>query len=219
MIQFQVFLNEKCLSMFSISYRSSWFLIDKNGPYQCTCSLVALLVLEMIFWPAWSKEKSTFLKCIQVPKHSGYFFLFPFIVLLNITSSITGVIVSISGSSSKWSFFASHIYWNVCNRVPELFRPRMDWFWSFGVFCWKVPRLVVIISAWTNICKRCSIVFHFWQQKNISMISFWGILTCFLRTPVLFSRRSFKKLIDELYECHPTSLRMFLRLLAWFFCE
>ena len=39
-----------------------------------------------------------------------------------------------------WSFLVLHFYGNVCNWIPKLIWPRMDWFWGFllenGFFRW-----------------------------------------------------------------------------------
>ena len=39
-----------------------------------------------------------------------------------------------------WSFLVLHFYGNVCNWIPKVIWPRMDWFWGFllehGFFRW-----------------------------------------------------------------------------------
>ena len=39
-----------------------------------------------------------------------------------------------------WSFLVLHFDWNVCNWIPKVIWPRMDWFWGFllenGFFRW-----------------------------------------------------------------------------------
>ena len=30
-----------------------------------------------------------------------------------------------------WSFLVLHFDWNVCNWIPKVIWPRMDWFWGF----------------------------------------------------------------------------------------
>ena len=85
-----------------------------------------------------------------------------------------------------WSFLVLHFDGNVCNWIPKVIWPRMDWFW---VFCWKMASSVDLISVWTEICKRCSIVFPFWRHQFFSMFSLRGILVCSLKMLVLFSHR------------------------------
>ena len=86
-----------------------------------------------------------------------------------------------------WSFFVLHFYRNVCNWIPKVIWPRMDWF--FWVFCRKMDSFVDFISVWTKFCKNCSIVILFWRHQLFSMFSLRGILVCSLEMLVLFSRR------------------------------
>ena len=98
-----------------------------------------------------------------------------------------------NGSSSAafqvldWSFLVLHFYGNVCNWIPKVIWPRMDWY--FGVFCWKMASLVDFLSVWTKICKNCSIVILFWRHQFFSMFSLRGILVCSSKMLVLLSHR------------------------------
>ena len=85
-----------------------------------------------------------------------------------------------------WSFLVLHFDRNVCNWIPKVISPRMDWFWGF--FCWKMAAFVDLKSVWTETCKKCSIVF-FWRHQFFSMFILRGILVCSLKMLVLFSHR------------------------------
>ena len=51
-----------------------------------------------------------------------------------------------------------------------------DWV-IFGVFCWNMPRFVDLISAWTKICKKWSIiVFLWWHHKLVENNIGWKTL-------------------------------------------
>ena len=77
-----------------------------------------------------------------------------------------------------WSFLVLLFDGNVCNWIPKVIWPRMDWFW---VFCWELASVVDLISVWTESCKRCSIVFLFWRHQIFSMFRLRGILVCSLK--------------------------------------
>ena len=85
-----------------------------------------------------------------------------------------------------WSFLVLHFYGNVCNWIPKVIWPRMDWFWGF---CWKMASFVDFISVWSEICKKCSIVDLFWRHQIFSLFSWRGILVCSLKMLVLLSHR------------------------------
>ena len=87
-----------------------------------------------------------------------------------------------------WTFLVLHFYGNVCNWIPKVIWPRMDWFWGF---CWKMASFVDFISVWTKICTNCSIVILFWRHQIFSMFSLRGILVCSLKMLVLLSHRVF----------------------------
>ena len=70
--------------------------------------------------------------------------------------------VSVVFSVLDWSFLLLHFDGNVCNWIPKVIWPRMDWVW---VFCWKMASFVDFISVWTEIWKKCSTVFLFWRHQ------------------------------------------------------
>ena len=160
--------------------------------------MVVLPNREMCFWPAMTRTKLDFSEmhtsldpgiqkllrhkwrklntaCLLLHCFDGYsclrywneFFLAVFQVL-------------------DWSFLVLLFDGNVCNWIPKVIWPRMDWFW---IFCWKMASFVDFISVWTEICKNCSIVVLFWRHEIFSMFSLRGILVCSLKMLVLFSHR------------------------------
>ena len=154
-----------CLLMFYFVYCNNCILNNVNGACWSTCSLLALRVPEMCFWPAktgenlelfgmhtcvwpnaqiWFRHKwwkvvtaSLLLHCIDCNGCLCYWKEF--------FSAVFQVL--------DWSFLVLHFDGNVCNWIPKGIWPRMDWFWSF---CWKMASFVDFTSVWTEIFKRCS---------------------------------------------------------------
>ena len=67
--------------------------------------------------------------------------LFYFIVLIGtVTSVILKSFFSTVFQVLDWSFLVLHFDGNVCNWIPKVIWPRMDWFWGFllkiGFFRW-----------------------------------------------------------------------------------
>ena len=92
---------------------------DVNGACSCTCSLVALRVPEMCFWPAKTRKSLNFLRCIHVidlvlkygsdiNEGNWLQLLFYFIVLMNIVASVIGMsfFSCVSGFRLKFSRIA-----------------------------------------------------------------------------------------------------------------
>ena len=89
-----------------------------------------------------------------------------------------------------WSFLVLHFDGNVCNWIPKVIWPRMDWFGLIlFFFCWKKASFVDFISVWTEVCKKCSIVILFWPHQIFSMFSLRGSLVCSSKMLVLFGHR------------------------------
>ena len=85
-----------------------------------------------------------------------------------------------------WSFLVLHFAGNVCNWIPKVIWPRMDWFW---VFCGELASFVDFISVWTEFCKNCS-TFFFFDDIKIFQFLIWGIFWSVLwKKLVLFSYR------------------------------
>ena len=86
-----------------------------------------------------------------------------------------------------WRFLVLLFDWNVCNWIPKVIGQRMDWFWGFS---FENDFFVDFISVWTEICKKCSIVFLFWRHQFFSMFRLRGLLVCSLKMLLHFSHRS-----------------------------
>ena len=115
--------------------------------------------------------------------------LFFFILFVNIVCIVVWIeFFSAVGQVFQWSFLALHVFWNVCNWVPQLNWPRNDWFLSYLSDC---ASFFVVMSAWTKICKVCSIVILFQWHELFQVISLRGLLDRFLFVPLLFNHRSF----------------------------
>ena len=71
--------------------------------------------------------------------------LFYFLVLMDIVASVIGMsFFSAVFQVLDWSFLVLHFDGNVCNWIPKVIWPRMDWFWGF---CWKMASFVNLISV------------------------------------------------------------------------
>ena len=85
-----------------------------------------------------------------------------------------------------WSLLVFNFYGNVCNWIPKVIWPRMDWFWGFllknGFFRW-----FHICMDW-NLQQLLNCSF-FWRHQFFSMFSLSGILVCSSKMLVLFSPR------------------------------
>ena len=91
-----------CLLMFYFVYCNNCALKDVSGACSCTCSLVALRVPEMCFWPAKTRKSLNILRCIHVidlvlkygpdiNEGNWLQLLFYFIVLMSIVASVIGM--------------------------------------------------------------------------------------------------------------------------------
>ena len=105
--------------MFYFVYCNNCALKDVNGACYCTCSLVALRVPELCFWPAKTRKSLNFLRCIYVidlvlkygsDMNEGNWLqlLFYFIVLMGIVASVIGMsfFSCVSGFRLKFSRIA-----------------------------------------------------------------------------------------------------------------
>ena len=114
--------------------------------------MVVLPKREMCFWPAETRKKLDFFEMLttlgpgaqKLLRHkwrkmdiASLHFRFvgenSCIVSWNETFSSVGHV-------SGWSFLVLHSCGNVCNWIPKVIWPRMDWFWGFllenGFFRW-----------------------------------------------------------------------------------
>ena len=106
--------------MFYFVYCNNCALKDVSGACSCTCSMVALRVPEMCFWPAKTRSSLNFLRCIHVVDlvlkygsdiNEGNWLqlLFYFIVLMSIVASVIGMsffFSCVSGFRLKFSCIA-----------------------------------------------------------------------------------------------------------------
>ena len=134
-----------CLLMFYFVYRNNCVLNDVNGACWCICSLVALRVPECVsglrrleknielfemhtcLWSGaqiwfrhnWRKlvTASLLLQCIHWYNCLRYWNEF-FAVVYQVLD---------------WSFFVLHFEGNVCNWIPKVIWPLMEWFWGFSL--------------------------------------------------------------------------------------
>ena len=121
------------------------------------------------------KKFLNFLKCIHVidlvlkygsdiNEGNWLQLLFYFIVMIGIVASVIGMsFFSAVFQVLDWSFVVLHFYGNVCNWIPKVIWPRMDWFWDF-----------FLENVWSEICKKCSIVILFWRHQIFRCLV-WGI--------------------------------------------
>ena len=114
--------------------------------------MVALRVLEMCFWPAktrknlelfelhtclspgaqicfWHKWRKLVTACFLLHCIDGY-------SCLRYWNEFFSAVFQVL----DWSFLVFHFDGNVCNWIPKVIWPRMDWFWGFllenGFFRW-----------------------------------------------------------------------------------
>ena len=91
-----------CLLMFYFVYCNNCALKDVKGACWCICSLVALCVPEICFWPAKTRKSLNFLRCIYVidlvlkygsdiSEGNWLQLLFYFILLMGIVASVIGM--------------------------------------------------------------------------------------------------------------------------------
>ena len=135
-----------------------------------------------VFWFMKTLKNLTFWSCIEVldlvlkcfsDVNEGIWIHFSFLILfVNIVCIVDWIeFFSAVGQVFQWSFLALHIFWNVCNWVPKLNWPRNDWFLSSLSDC---ASSFVVMSAWTKICKICSIVILFQWHELFKVISLRG---------------------------------------------
>ena len=86
-----------------------------------------------------------------------------------------------------WSFLVLHFDWNVCNWIPKVIWPRVDWFWGFllenGFFRWLHMCLHWHLQEWLNCCSFLT------SSVFFSKFRLRGILSCSLKMLLLFSHR------------------------------
>ena len=169
--------------MFYFVHCNSCALKDVNGACFFTCLLVALRVPELYFWPAkarknlelfemhtchwpgaqiWFRHKwrklhtaSLLLPCIDgysCIRYWNEFFSAVFQVL-------------------DWIFLVLHFDGNICNWIPKLIWPRMDWFW---VFFGKWLLLLTSYLYWLKFARDAQLLFYF-DDIKIFRCLVWGV--------------------------------------------
>ena len=158
--------------MFYFVYSTKCVLKDVNGACWCNFSLVALHVPHMCFWPAKTRKKPELFE-MHTCHWPGAQIWFTHKWRKLDTASLS--LRRIDGYSCLrywkkffqavfqvlvWSFLLLHFDGNVCNWIPKVIWPRMDWFWGFlfeNGFC-----------RWLHICMD-------WNLQE--MLNFYSILT------------------------------------------
>ena len=184
--------------MFLFVHCNNCVLNDVNGACWCICSLVALSVPEVCFWPAetrrnlelfemhtchwpgaqtWSRHKWRKLATFSLLRHCIDWY-----GCLRYSNEFFSAAFQVL----DWSLLVLHFGGNVCNWIPKVIWTRMDWFWAF---CWKMASFVDFTSVWTEIFKRCSIFISLKRYQFFSMFRLMGILVCSLKTFLIFSHR------------------------------
>ena len=186
-----------CLLRFHFVYCNNGALKNVNGASYCTCSLVALRVPENCFWAAKTRKTLEFLRCIygidSVLKYGTDKIEGHWLQLLFLLHSSLAVVASVNGLSFlaifqilDWKLLALHFDGNVCNWIPKVIWPRMDWSWSF-LFENGFPRWLHIFTDWNR--QELLNCYSFWWHQILSMFTSRGILVCSLKMLVLFSHR------------------------------
>ena len=140
-----------CLLMFYFVYCNNCVLNDVNGACWCTCSLEALRVPECVSGLRRLEKTLNFLRCIHVfdlvlkycsdiNEGNWLQLLCYFFVLMGKVASVIGMSFPAVFQVLGWIFLVLHFDGNVCNWIPKVIWPRMDWFWGFllenGFFRW-----------------------------------------------------------------------------------
>ena len=145
-----------CLLMFYFVYCTNCALKDVNGTlneparwWHCAC-------LKCVSGLRRLEKTLSFLRCINVidlvlkygsdiNEGNWLQLLFYFVVSMGIVASVIGMVFfSAVFQVLDWSFFVLHFYGNVCNWMPKVIWPRMDWFWGF--------LLENFFFRWLHIC-------------------------------------------------------------------
>ena len=117
---------------------------------------------QIRFWHKWRKlvTASLLLHCIDGYSYRQYWNEF--------FSAVFHALV--------WSFLVLHFDWNVCNWIPNVIWPRMDWFWVFLLengflrwlhICldWNLQKLLNFYCFWRHQFFRCLGWGVFWFFK------------------------------------------------------
>ena len=184
--------------MFYFVYCNKCALKDSKRAWYCTCSLVALRVPDLCFWPARTRISSNFLRYIYVIdlvlkfgsdiNEGNWLQLhFYFIVLMGIVASVTGMSFfgCVSGFTLKFSHMAllrkrlqldSKSDLTTNGLILGFFNGK--WLLSLTSFLYRLK------SA-----RIAQLLFPFLRHQIFSVFSLRGLLVCSLKMLVLFSHR------------------------------
>ena len=132
---FQNFLNVNCLLIFYSVYCSKCFVNEYNGDFYCTRSLVILLLPEMCFWPAKSRKKLEFFELHSRLGPGAQMFF---------------------RHKRRRSSSLLFLFIVLMNIVDGLILEFSGWIMLL---------FVVMLSAWTKICRNWSIMFLLWRNE------------------------------------------------------
>ena len=154
--------------MYYFVYCNNCALKVVNGACYCTWSLVALCVPERCFWPAKTRKNLELFEMhtwlwpgaqigSDINEGNWLHVLFYFIVFMGIVTAVIGIrFFSTLFHVLDWSFLVLHFDGNVCNWIPKVVWPRMDWFWVFllenGFFHWLHICIDWIMQEMFNCC-------------------------------------------------------------------
>ena len=111
--------------------------------------------------------------------------LFYFIVLKGVNTVVVGIgffsaLLRVLG----WSFLLLHFDGNVCNWIPKVIWPRMDWFWFFFVGKWLLSSILYLYEV--NSLRDAQLLFYFDKVNFFSVFRVTGILVCSSKMLFLF---------------------------------
>ena len=172
-----------CLLIFYFVYCNNCVLNDVNGACWCTCSLVALSVLEMCFWPAKARRNLELFEMHTCHwpgaqiwfRHKWWKLVTASFCLLVLIGKVVFII--------EMSFFSCGLGFRLKFSRIALWRKRLQLDsknslatngFFLGVFCWKMASFVDFISVWTEICKNCS-TFFFFDDIHFFQFLIWGV--------------------------------------------
>ena len=145
-----------CLLMYYFVYCNKCALKDIKGACWGTCSLVSLCVPEMCFWPAKTRknlELFEMLTCLSPGAQIWFRHKWRKLVTASLLLQCIDWYSCLRSWNEfysavfqvlDWSFLVLHFDGNVCNWIPKVIWPRMDWFWGF--------LLEKCFFRWLHIC-------------------------------------------------------------------
>ena len=163
-------LTVNSLLMFYFVHCKKCDLKNVNGACFYFCSLIALSIPKIYFWPAKTRKNPKFLEmhtCLwpgaQRCFGQKWRKLATPSLLLHCIDGYSCLrywteIFSSLFHVSDWSLLVVYSDVKACNWIPKLIWRRLVF---FGVLYQNMPRIVDFISEWTEIWTRCSFNFHF----------------------------------------------------------